>query len=106
MPIASTSSTPAPVKRSEGALGVMGARRIGRMHAELVARRLPGARLAAVCDADPRLAERAARELGAEVAGPASELIAGELDAVLRCSSTNTHPQLIEAAVAAGLPVL
>jgi myo-inositol 2-dehydrogenase / D-chiro-inositol 1-dehydrogenase len=94
------------VTRSEVAVGVVGTGRIGRIHAELVARRLPGARLAAVCDADPRLAERAARELGAEVAGSAAELIAGELDAVVICSSTDTHPQLIEAAVAAGLPVL
>jgi myo-inositol 2-dehydrogenase / D-chiro-inositol 1-dehydrogenase len=92
--------------RDEIALGVVGTGQIGRMHAALIARRLPGARLAAVCDADPSLAERVARELGAEVAGSASELIAGEVDAVLICSSTDTHRQLIEAVVAARLPVL
>lgn len=98
-------SSAARARAGEIAVGVIGTGRIGRMHAALIAR-LRGARLAAVCDADAGRALRAGRELGVKVAGSASELIAGELDAILVCSSTDTHPRLVEAAAGAGLPVL
>jgi len=42
-------------------VGVLGTGRIGRMHAEVLARQIPGAEVAAVYDAD----ERTAQEVGA-----------------------------------------
>ena len=45
-------------------IGVIGAGRIGRMHAELLARQVPGARLTAVQDADEDTAREIAGRLG------------------------------------------
>ena len=45
-------------------IGVIGAGRIGRMHAELLARQVPGARLTAVQDADEDTARSVAAPLG------------------------------------------
>jgi myo-inositol 2-dehydrogenase/D-chiro-inositol 1-dehydrogenase len=85
-------------------IGLIGAGRIGRLHAENVARSLPDVRLSAV--ADPRLAcaERVAAECGAARAGddPRQVLDDPSIDAVLICSSTDTHAPLIEQAAAAG----
>jgi myo-inositol 2-dehydrogenase / D-chiro-inositol 1-dehydrogenase len=84
-------------------VGVIGVGRIGRMHAELIARMVPGAALAAVCDADPATAH----EVGAAVGAPAVEdvaevLAAPEVQAVAICSSTETHADLVVAAARAG----
>ena len=49
-------------------VGLVGAGRIGRHHAEVLARRIPGARLTAVADAVPAAAERLAAALGAQAA--------------------------------------
>jgi myo-inositol 2-dehydrogenase / D-chiro-inositol 1-dehydrogenase len=78
-------------------VGVIGVGRIGRMHAELLARRVPGARLAAVHDADPA----AARAVGARAFDTVADLLA-DVDAVAICSTTETHADLIVAAARAG----
>jgi myo-inositol 2-dehydrogenase/D-chiro-inositol 1-dehydrogenase len=84
-------------------VGVMGAGRIGRVHADLLARQLPGAELAAVNDAVPALAAELAAELGVpEAASPEELLAAPEVDAVAICSSTETHADFIVAAARAG----
>ena len=84
-------------------VGVLGTGRIGRMHAELIARRVPGARLAAVYDVDPVAATTVAGTLGVPAAQDVAELVgSAELDAVAICTSTETHVELIEAAAAAG----
>ncbi len=89
---------PGPVR-----VGVVGTGRIGSMHAELLARRVPGAALAAVSDVDADLAGTVARRLGVEAAGDPGELIRSpDVDAVAICSSTDTHVALVEAAAAAG----
>jgi myo-inositol 2-dehydrogenase / D-chiro-inositol 1-dehydrogenase len=84
-------------------VGVLGTGRIGSMHAELLAHRVPGAALAAVYDVDREAAQATARRLGVEAAGDADELIcSGGVDAVAVCTSTDTHVELLEAVVAAG----
>jgi myo-inositol 2-dehydrogenase/D-chiro-inositol 1-dehydrogenase len=81
-------------------VGVVGVGRIGRLHAELLARRVPGAALAAVHDADPA----AARAVEAPAFDSVEDLLA-EVDAVAICSSTETHADLIIAAARAGRPI-
>ena len=78
-------------------VGVIGVGRIGRMHADLLSRQVPGARLAAVHDADPS----AARSVDAPAFDAVEDLL-GEVDAVAICSSTETHADLIVAAARAG----
>jgi len=84
-------------------IGLVGAGRIGRLHAENVCRST-SAQLAAV--ADPCL-ERA-REVGsacgagAVFAAPADLISQPGVDAVLVCSSTDTHAEIVEAAARAG----
>ncbi|HEX2411422.1 MAG TPA: inositol 2-dehydrogenase [Solirubrobacteraceae bacterium] len=80
-------------------VGVIGVGRIGRMHADLLARQIPGAALAAVHDADPA----AARAVAAPAFDGVDELLADpSVDAVAICSSTETHADLIVAAARAG----
>ena len=57
------SSASAPLR-----VAVIGVGRIGRMHAELLAARVPGVALAAVCDAAPDAARAVADQLGVDVA--------------------------------------
>jgi myo-inositol 2-dehydrogenase/D-chiro-inositol 1-dehydrogenase len=84
-------------------VGVLGTGRIGRMHAELVARRVPEAALAAVYDVKAGAASKVAASLGVPAAADAHELIdSPDIDAVAICTSTETHVALIEAAAVAG----
>lgn len=85
---------------------LLGAGRIGLIHAGNIVSN-PRARLECVFDADAGVAERAASKRGVRVARSAQSAIeADEVDAVLIASSTNTHVDLIVAAVQAGKPVL
>jgi myo-inositol 2-dehydrogenase/D-chiro-inositol 1-dehydrogenase len=94
-----TATPPRPPVR----IGVIGVGRIGRMHAELLARRVPGAALASVNDACPETARTVAAGLGAPVAGSVAEMLSDPgVDAVAICTSTDTHAQLIAEAAAAG----
>jgi myo-inositol 2-dehydrogenase / D-chiro-inositol 1-dehydrogenase len=79
-------------------VGVIGVGRIGRMHADLLARQVPGATLAAVHDAD----QGAAASVGARVCALDELLADPAVDAVAICSSTETHADLIVAAANAG----
>jgi len=84
-------------------VGVIGTGRIGRMHADLLARRVTGAALAVVQD----VVEDAAREVGDELGAPVAPTVedvlgAGEVDAVAICSPTATHADLIVEAARAG----
>jgi myo-inositol 2-dehydrogenase/D-chiro-inositol 1-dehydrogenase len=84
-------------------VGVLGLGRIGRLHAELLQRRVAGARVSAVYDLDVAGAAAVAADLGVAVAASAAELIAAdEVDAVAICTSTDTHVELILDAAAAG----
>lgn len=87
-------------------LGVLGVGRIGRMHAELVARRVPGLALAAVFDVNDEAARNVAGELGVDAAPSAEELMQrDDVDAVAICTSTDTHVDLLVAAATTGKPV-
>jgi len=85
-------------------VGVIGAGRIGKLHAEHLAYRVPGANVIAV--ADIRL--EAARKCATELQIPSAvqdyrEIMANrDIEAVVICSSTDTHAQMIEEAAAAG----
>jgi myo-inositol 2-dehydrogenase/D-chiro-inositol 1-dehydrogenase len=85
-------------------LGVIGAGRIGKLHAENISTRIRGARLAAIADVHLP----AAREVAAKLNVPLATNDCGQLlddpaiDAVLVCSATDTHVEIIEAAAARG----
>lgn len=84
---------------------LLGCGRIGRVHAANIA---AGARstLAMVYDVRVDEAREVAQQYGARVAAGADEVFsARDVDAVLVATSTQTHAEFIEAAVAAGRPV-
>jgi myo-inositol 2-dehydrogenase/D-chiro-inositol 1-dehydrogenase len=84
-------------------IGVIGVGRIGRMHADLLARQVPGAAVTLLHDARGDIARAVAEELGVASVAAAQELLsADDVDAVAICSSTDTHADLIVAAACAG----
>jgi myo-inositol 2-dehydrogenase / D-chiro-inositol 1-dehydrogenase len=84
-------------------IGVIGVGRIGRMHADLLARRIPGATVTRVHDAHQQSARDVAETLGVAAAPDVEELLgASDVDAVAICTSTDTHADLIVAAAEAG----
>jgi myo-inositol 2-dehydrogenase/D-chiro-inositol 1-dehydrogenase len=94
------------VEASPIRVGVIGTGRIGRLHAELVERRVPGLALAAVFDTDNTAAQEVGSAFGAPAATSADELIAWPgVDAVAVCSSVGTHVDLIVEIAAAGKPI-
>ncbi|MDE3134725.1 MAG: inositol 2-dehydrogenase [Acidobacteriota bacterium] len=81
----------------------MGVGRIGRMHAELVARDIPGAALRTVYDPFDEAARELADRLGVHHASSVEELLEDDgVDAVAICSSTDSHAELLAAAAGAG----
>lgn len=87
-------------------IAVLGCGRIGRMHAANIAAH-PRAQLAGVFDVHRPAAEEVSSGLATRLFGSASSAIeSGDVDAVLIASSTPTHADLLEAAVAAGKPTL
>ena len=86
-------------------IGVIGAGRIGRLHAEVIARRIPDATLVVVADVLAEAARTLAAELQVE-SGSVDEVISsGDVDAVAICTSTDTHVDLTIAAAGAGKAV-
>jgi myo-inositol 2-dehydrogenase / D-chiro-inositol 1-dehydrogenase len=83
-------------------IGVIGAGRIGRLHAELLARRIPGAALGPVFDAFETTTRDVAGQFGVAAAGSVEEVLAGDIDAVAICSSADSHAELMVAAAHAG----
>jgi myo-inositol 2-dehydrogenase / D-chiro-inositol 1-dehydrogenase len=84
-------------------IAILGSGRIGRMHAELVARQVPGAALACVQDVNSAAAESVGRAFGAPFTIDADEVFASaDVDAVAVCSSTDTHVPLLIGAAKAG----
>lgn len=82
--------------------GVIGAGRIGALHARHLAGAVGGARLACVFDADRAAAERAAAGGAAVVDGVDAVLAHPGVDAVLIASPTTRHAEQVAAAAAAG----
>jgi myo-inositol 2-dehydrogenase / D-chiro-inositol 1-dehydrogenase len=85
-------------------IGVLGTGRIGRIHAGNVLNH-PKTRLVAVADAMPKVAKAFAAETGARAETVEAILAAKDIDAVMICSPTDTHADLIEKAVRAGKAV-
>ncbi len=85
-------------------IGIIGAGRIGKVHAETIAFRVPEARAAAITDLNLDAAAQVAARCGIPVVAPSAEQIFDDpdIDAVLICSSTNTHADLIVRAAQAG----
>lgn len=85
-------------------VGIIGAGRIGRLHAEHLAYRIPDANIIAIADIRVEAAERC----GADLQIPSAvqdhrEIMENpDIEAVIVCSSTDTHAQMIEEAAAAG----
>jgi myo-inositol 2-dehydrogenase / D-chiro-inositol 1-dehydrogenase len=88
-------------------VGVLGCGRIGRMHAELIARHVEGLTLAACYDFAPELAVDAATRYGGRAIGDPHDLIeADDVDVIAICSPTEFHIDQLSAAAKAGKPVL
>lgn len=85
-------------------LGLIGAGRIGQVHAENIRGRLPEARVVMVTDALPAAAKACADRHGIPDHGTDYRAILArpDVEAVAICSPTDTHVQIIEAAAAAG----
>jgi myo-inositol 2-dehydrogenase/D-chiro-inositol 1-dehydrogenase len=85
-------------------IGIIGAGRIGKVHAATVAYRIPSARIAAIADINGDAARQVAAQLGVPVAAddPAAIFENKDIDAVFVCSSTDTHARFTIAAAQAG----
>ncbi len=85
-------------------IGIVGAGRIGTVHAETLAFRLPESRIVAITDVNREAAESLAARCGIPTVAESSHAILANprIEAVLICSSTDTHADLIVAAAKAG----
>lgn len=84
--------------------GLLGAGRIGKVHARAI-RNDPGAALVAVADAVPAAAEAIAGEYGCDIRSIEAIETAADVDAVVICTPTDTHADLIERFARAGKAV-
>lgn len=85
-------------------VGIIGAGRIGRVHAENLAYRIPQARVMAVSDVVSAAAQQCAADFNIPTVfeDHRSLLASDEIEAVVICSSTDTHAQFISEAAEAG----
>lgn len=85
-------------------VGVIGAGRIGQVHAKHLAHHIPNAKLQIVADIDEQAAQACADEFDVPRSLQDYRVLLDEpaIDAIVICSSTDTHTQIIEEAAAAG----
>ena len=83
---------------------VLGAGRIGQVHARAIAS-VPGADLVAIAEPNETAAEAARAAFGCEIRTIDACAAAADVDAVVICTPTNTHADLIEQFVKAGKKV-
>jgi myo-inositol 2-dehydrogenase/D-chiro-inositol 1-dehydrogenase len=83
-------------------IAVLGTGRIGKMHAELIARQVPGLDLLSVFDVYGESAQAVGSDLGVDVAESVEDILSSDVDAVAICTSTDTHVDLVVAAAEAG----
>lgn len=86
-------------------VGIVGAGRIGALHAELISRRVPGAAVVAVSDVRTEAAQTLAEAVGAESLTLPELIDHPRVDIVAVCSSTDTHVEVVERAILAGRAV-
>jgi len=89
-------------------IGVVGAGRMGSIHARLIARNVPEARLAGIADVNIHAARHLADELGQPpVFGSLDDMLAAaDIDAVLIAASSHRHLEAIRLAASAAKDVL
>ena len=92
------------MKEQKLRLGIIGAGRIGRVHAKNLATRLPQVSVQAIADVNRETAREVAVHCGIpDVVGDNDEIFGNsKIDAVLICSPTNTHADLVIRAAQAG----
>ena len=80
--------------------GVIGAGRIGKIHIENLKHRIPGAKLVAVSDVFPEVLQKVAKRFGiSDVTTNYCDLLKNaDIEAVVICSPTDTHTQIIKEA--------
>lgn len=85
-------------------VGIIGAGRIGKVHAETLAFHVPGTAPVAIADINLAMAEKVAKQYGiARVSVDAGTILSDpNVDAVLICSPTDTHADLVIRAALAG----
>ena len=85
-------------------VGIIGAGRIGKVHAETLAFRIPEAKPVAIVDTNLSVAQEVARRYGiAKVSADADAILSdSKIDTVLICSPTDTHADLVIRAAQAG----
>ncbi len=85
-------------------LGIIGAGRIGRLHANTLTTRVPGAQAIAIADIFEASAKSAAADYSIPdyTSEPAEIINSGDIDAVVICSSTDTHCRFITEAAGTG----
>src|SRR5829696_1116790 len=87
-------------------VGLIGAGRIGTSHAQILAERMPGVRLAMVADPRPDAAASLADRFGADaVVDPLQLIKDNSVEAVVIAASAEAHADLIVACAAAGKPI-
>jgi myo-inositol 2-dehydrogenase/D-chiro-inositol 1-dehydrogenase len=91
-------------KKDELRLGLIGAGRIGKVHASTVTSRVSGARITRIADPVERAARDLAEQLSIADAGADAAAVIEDPDvhAVLICSSTDVHAEQVVAAARAG----
>ena len=84
--------------------GVLGTGRIGKIHIENLAGRIPGARVSALSDVDAAELARIAAKYGIpKTSADYREVLADSgIDAIVVCTPTSTHYQILLDAIAAG----
>src|SRR4051794_702720 len=95
----------APALTDPVRIGLIGTGRMGSSHAEVIARRVPGARLVAVGDARPGAAQGLADRLGCRAMTPDEVIGDEEGQAVVITASSTAHADLVVAAAGAGKAV-
>lgn len=85
-------------------IGMIGAGRIGKLHADNLANRIPGVRVEAISDVNLAAAQSLADKLGVKkVYGDYNKILQDkDVDAVFICASTNMHSPISIAAARAG----
>ncbi len=85
-------------------IGLIGAGRIGSLHAEHITSRIPSTELVMVADAFEEAARKCAQRYGIPFATQDYHAILdnSDIEAVIICSSTDTHARIIEEAAQAG----